>query len=72
MFEEKKVIVGASALGVLLASASDLPNTIAQFMPTTAGVAAVLYKAEKEWREKNEEVERNQLFFYYKAGKFLQ
>jgi hypothetical protein len=69
---DEKVILGASALGMLLASASELPNTIAQFIPVTAGVAAVLYKAEKDWREKYEQIEKNQLYFYYKAGELLQ
>lgn len=71
LFDEK-VIVGASALGVLLASASELPNTIAQFIPVTAGTAAILYKAEKEWREKKQELEKNQLYFYYKTGEALK
>lgn len=61
-----------SGLGILLASTNFLPDTVAKFMAGTAAVTTVLYQAEKEWREKNEEIEKNQLYFYYRTRERLK
>jgi hypothetical protein len=68
---DEKLIAGAtvSMLGVLLGSAT------VGGVAAAAGATRILSKAheaEKEWREKNESIQKNQLYLYYKTGDLLQ
>lgn len=76
----EKLIAGATAssIGVLLGSASEFAHFVPLGVETAGGIAAaagittILYKAEKDWREKNESIQKNQLYLYYKAGNLLR
>jgi hypothetical protein len=53
----------------VLGQAANLPEFTA--LGLGAGVTLAALKSVSEWREKNQEIERNQLYFYYKAGDLL-
>lgn len=65
-------IVGTSALGMMVSSLSNLPNISAKALGAVAGGSTLLYKATTDWKEKNKEIERNQLYFYYQARKKIK
>lgn len=69
--EKSAIPVSTSALGLLLAEASQLPAIVVGGLGFTAGASAVALRSVKEWREKNQAIEGNQLYFYYKAEKLL-
>lgn len=72
-FVNEKGLVAASSLGLLLASASNLVDTISQFVPAAAlPTATIVLKSELKHKENREEIERNQLYFYYKSGELMQ
>jgi hypothetical protein len=58
-----------SVIGLLVAEASHLPGIIAAGLGLSATVATI--EAYKEWRKENQQIEGNQLYFYYKASKLL-
>lgn len=58
-----------SFLGVILDKAANLPELTV--LGLGAGATLATLKTVREWREKNEAMERNQLYFYYKAGKMI-
>jgi hypothetical protein len=60
-----------SALGVLLAAASQLPPIVTAGLGLTAGVTTVTLRTVQDWYEKKQTIEGNQLYFYYKTGKLL-
>jgi hypothetical protein len=47
-----------------------LPDLLGKTL-MVGGVTSSAIKAVKEWRERNEEVRKNQLYFYYKVGESL-
>ena len=68
--ETPEVLVNIAALGVLLSPVDPIPNVLVG--PFLAfGTTSVALKATQEWRERNEEIQKNQLYFYYKAGRLL-
>jgi hypothetical protein len=68
----KSVVPAAtSAIGLLIGLASQLPSALTASMTLSAGAAAIGLEVRKEWREKNNLVERNQLYFLYKVKKSL-
>ena len=63
-----------TGLGLLLDTQSgggSLPDLLGKVL-IAGGVAGSLVKVMKEWREQNEEVQKNQLYFYYKVGESLR
>jgi hypothetical protein len=68
------VVTSGSAMDLLLSQLSSLPQilTLASTIAVVAGAGSVLHEAIKEWAKKRIEIEHNQLFFYYRAGKMLQ
>ncbi len=61
----------SSFLGMLVSQASQLPDVVAQATTLSAGTAAVTYQAVREWRTKKSEIEKNQLYFYYRVGQAI-
>jgi hypothetical protein len=64
-------IAAPSALGILLSHMSQLPDILGGLSAIT-GATLGAYEAVKKHREKREEIEQSQLYFYYKAGKTLE
>ena len=61
-----------SILGMMIAKLSDFTNISTIFLGFAAGTGTIAMKAFKEWKEKTKEIERNQIYFYYKAGEMLK
>ena len=64
--------LSTSGLGLLLAQATHLPEIVTTGLGFTAGTALTALKAYQELKEKVESVQRNNLYFYYKAGEKLK
>jgi hypothetical protein len=71
-------LAGPAALAVAISPLSSLPETVSQAInsgawiaPTAAASAGVAFNAYQEWKQKRENIEKNDLFFYYQAGKRL-
>jgi hypothetical protein len=64
------ILAGGSALA-LAVTTLQLPALAALAVGGLVGGGSALYDAYKEWSNKAREIEQNQLFFYYRAGKFL-
>ncbi|MHC1723200.1 MAG: hypothetical protein AB9836_08360 [Aminipila sp.] len=62
------VVPATSSLGLMVSSLANFPNISATALGAVAGGGTLLYNAMEDWKEKNKEIERNQLYFYYKAG----
>jgi hypothetical protein len=69
--EKPAVPLTTSVLALMLAQASQLPEMVVGGLSVAAGVSAATLRSVQEWRERNREIEGNQLYFYYKAGKML-
>jgi hypothetical protein len=65
------VLPSTSAIGLLLSQTSNVPSVITQSLSLVAGSALIGLDAVQDWRNKNAEIEKNQLYFYYKAKKSL-
>lgn len=63
-------VVTTSALGIALSKLSQFPDVFIA-LSVAAGITLGAYEAFKERRQAIEEVEKNQLYFYYRAGKLL-
>ena len=50
---------------------AEVSNISATAIGMTIGAGTVACNALYEWEEKTKEIEKNQMFFYYKAGKLL-
>lgn len=68
--DAQAVLTGGSALALAVTTLG-LPAIAALAVGGAVGGSKAAYDAYKEWNKKNREVEQNQLFFYYKAGKLL-
>lgn len=55
--------------GAFISKLSSILNISAQAIGLTVGTGVVAYKAFKKWKEKTKNIEANQMFFYYRAGK---
>lgn len=60
-----------SGLAMLMSQMSALPDIVTQSLGVGGAAGLVAYDAYKEWQQKNEKVEQNCLFFYYKARERL-
>jgi hypothetical protein len=63
------VLPSTSAIGLLMSQASNTPNIITQSLSLAAGGAIIGLEAVQDWRQKNQEIEKNQLYFYYRVKK---
>jgi hypothetical protein len=70
---QRIVPAGAVALSALAVSMSNLPHAAlaALAIGSSAGSATVI-QAYRGWAEKRQATEQNHLYFYYKAGQFLE
>jgi hypothetical protein len=68
-------VASGAVLGVLMSHFSDLPNLVSQSVAGGVGaagtVAVAAWKAYDDWKQKNKDVENNQLFFYYETKRRL-
>jgi hypothetical protein len=64
-------VATSSALGILLAQATQMPEILVAGLGLTAGAAAIGLETAIEYRDKQQKAESNQLYFYYKAAKLL-
>lgn len=62
------IVPSTSSLGLMVSSLGNFPNVSATALGAVAGGGVLLYNALEDWKAKNKEIERNQLYFYYKAG----
>lgn len=60
-----------AALHIILSQFKSLPNYIIEGLGISAMAGAVVYDAFREWSEKKRQIEKNNLYFYYLAGKQL-
>jgi hypothetical protein len=71
-FVDKPIVLPAGSIFTLaISKLSSLPNEIALSLGIGISSAAIVYDAYREWRQKERVIERNHLFFYYKARKRL-
>lgn len=71
-FADKPLVVpSGSALAMLMSQLSAVPQVVTQALGVGATAGLVAYDAYKEWQKQKQSTERNQLYFYYKAGQLL-
>ncbi len=63
-------VVATSALGIALSKLSQFPDVFIA-VSVAAGITLGAYEAFKDRRREVDEVEKNQLYFYYRAGRML-
>jgi len=68
---EPLVVAPSSGLGVLVSALSALPILSSIGLGVAAGAAVSLAKSAHDWSARKQEIEKNQLYFYYKAGKLI-
>jgi len=61
-----------AGLGVIISKLVEVSNISATAIGMTIGAGTVAYNALHEWKEKTKEIEKNQMFFYYKTGRMLK
>jgi hypothetical protein len=61
-----------AGLGVIISKLAEVSNISATAIGLAIGAGTVAYKTLHEWKEKTKEIERNQIYFYYKTGKMLK
>jgi hypothetical protein len=64
-------VAKASGLGLVLSSIDLASEAASKALGTAVGAGVVAYGAYRDWRARQQEIESNRLFFYYKAGRLL-
>lgn len=64
--------VASSVLGFALSQSHTIPDILAVGLGLTAGVATSVLRTYSEWAQRNQSIQANQLYFYYKAGQTLK
>jgi hypothetical protein len=71
-FTENPLEVPAGGIaGAFISKLFSILNISAVAIGLTLGTGVVAYKAFKKWKEKTRNIEANQMFFYYRAGKLI-
>jgi hypothetical protein len=71
-FADKPLVIpSTSAIGFLISQASNMPNIFTQSLSLVAGSAIISLDAVEDWQKKKQEIEKNQLYFYYRVKKSL-
>jgi len=71
-FADKSVVLPVGSIfSLAISQLSSLPSDIAFSLGIGIPSLAIVYDAYREWRQKGRMIERNHLFFYYKARKRL-
>lgn len=65
------VIPSTSAIGFLMSQAGNVPSVVTQSLSLAAGGTIIGLEAVQEWQQKKQEIEKNQLYFYYRAKKSI-
>lgn len=69
-FVDKPLLMApGTALSLALSQITNLPHEIAIGLGASVNAAAIIYDTYNDWRNKQKEIERNGLYFYYRAGK---
>jgi len=58
--------------GVIISKLAEISNISATAIGLSIGTGTIAFNALNEWKEKTKEIEKNQMFFYYKTGKILK
>jgi hypothetical protein len=58
--------------GAIISKLAEVSNISATAIGLAIGAGTVAYEVLHEWKEKTKEIEQNQIYFYYKAGKMLK
>ena len=58
--------------GVIISKLAEVSNISATAIGLAIGTGTVAFNALNEWKEKTKEIKRNQIYFYYKAGRILK
>lgn len=65
------VVPAGSALGLVMAPLSNFLGIATEVLGTTIGAGLLAHQAAMDYKNTKEKIEKNQLFFYYQAGKKL-
>jgi hypothetical protein len=65
------VIPGTSAIGFLMSQAINVPSVVTESLSLVAGSAIIGLEAIQGWLEKKQDIEKNQLYFYYRLKKSI-
>jgi hypothetical protein len=65
------VLASGSVLGLMLSQIPNLPSAISTSLGLTASASLLVYDTYKDWKSKQQNIERNGLYFYYRASKQL-
>ena len=69
--DEPVALLPGSIFSIVLSQFSSMPDEIALSLGIAISSAAIVYDAYDEWKEKQREIEKNQLYFYHQAQKKL-
>lgn len=64
-------VPATSALGLVLSNTADIPAAIGQVLAGLAGAGLLALDTYKAWVENRSQIERNELFFYYRTSRLL-
>lgn len=62
----------SSGLGLLVSNVAAFSPLAGTSLGFAAGVGTLAYSTVEEWQERHRDIERNQLYFYYRAGQELR
>jgi hypothetical protein len=66
--DKQLTVVASSGMGLVLSSLSHLPDAIANSLGLGAAAAPIVFDAYTKWKEKNQQAERNLLYFWFFRG----
>lgn len=66
------VLPSGTALSLVLSQFDALPDAIVKSLGITAASAAIAFDTYNDWRQRQKEIEKNALYFYYEAGEQLR
>lgn len=61
------ILPSGSAFAMIMSQMSSLPAEYAYSLGIGSSLAAIVYDAYKEWKQKRQSIEQNQIFFYYQV-----
>lgn len=68
-FNDPLTVAPYTALGLIISQLSTLSTLSTVGLGLSAGTAVAVDKSVTKWMDEKKDIEKNQLFFYYKAGK---
>jgi hypothetical protein len=64
-------VASMSGLGILISKLSDFSELFGVVTGLAVGAGTAIYQITKEWKEKSKNIQKNQMYFYYKTRKRL-